>query len=111
MFLDLVTDDYIIVCDDRRHFLTLKKNMEALFEVTLEEGAILRFLTLRIIQIPAGISIDQTDRIVETIGVSYFQDRDTKYFRFSDESTLRSKDIMKVFHLISRPTLMLMKVL
>jgi hypothetical protein len=23
----------------------------------------------------------------------------------SDESTLRSKDIMKVFHLISRPTL------
>jgi hypothetical protein len=29
----------------------------------------------------------------------------------SDESTLRSKDIMKVFHLISRPTLMLMKVL
>jgi hypothetical protein len=47
--------------------------MEAIFEVTLQDGAILRFLDLRIIKSPAGISIDQTDHIVETI-VTPFQE-------------------------------------
>jgi hypothetical protein len=55
--------------------------MEALFEVTLREGAILRFLNLRITQSPAGISIDQTDHIVEKVHDPYFQDRDTAELR------------------------------
>jgi hypothetical protein len=55
--------------------------MEAMFEVTLQEGAILRFLNMRIIQIPAGISTDQTDHIVENIVESYFKNRDTSELR------------------------------
>jgi hypothetical protein len=51
--------------------------MEDMFEVTLQEGAILRFLNLRIIQITAGISIDQMDHILEMIVDPYFKDHDT----------------------------------
>jgi hypothetical protein len=51
--------------------------MEAIFDLTLQEGTILRFLNLLIIQSPAGISIYQTDHIVETILELYFKDRDT----------------------------------
>jgi hypothetical protein len=71
LFLALATDDCLVLCDDQSQFLYLKAKMEAIFEVTLKEGAILRFLNLRIIQSPVGISIDQTDHIVETIVTLY----------------------------------------
>jgi hypothetical protein len=60
-------DNCIVLCDDHVQFLDLKAKMEALFEVTLQEGALLRFLNLRIIQSSAGISIDHMDDIIETI--------------------------------------------
>jgi hypothetical protein len=71
-FLVLATDDCLVLCDDWSQFLDLKA-----FEVTLQEGAILHFLNLRIIQSPAGISIDQTDHIVEKIVTPYFKNQDT----------------------------------
>jgi hypothetical protein len=58
-------------------FLSLKAKLEAIFEVTLQEGSVIHFLNLCIIQSPIGISIDQTDHIVETIVEPYSQDRDT----------------------------------
>jgi hypothetical protein len=67
----------IVLLYNRQQFLALKSKMEAFFEVTLQEGAILRFLNLRIIQSPAGISIDQNDHIVENVLDPYFQDCDT----------------------------------
>jgi hypothetical protein len=81
MFLVLATGDCLVVCDTRQQFLDLKSKMEALFEVTLQEGAILRFLNLRIIQSPVGISIDQTDNIAENVLDPYFQDHDTADLR------------------------------
>jgi hypothetical protein len=48
--------------------------MGALFDFTLQEGAILRFLNLQIVQIPVGISINQTECIVKTILEPYFKD-------------------------------------
>jgi hypothetical protein len=45
--------------------------------LTLQEGNIVRFLNLRIIQSPQGISIDQTDHIVDTVIGPYFQNRVT----------------------------------
>jgi hypothetical protein len=45
--------------------------------VTLQEGAILIFLHLQIIQSPAGISFDQMYHIVETIVAPYFKNQDT----------------------------------
>jgi hypothetical protein len=82
MFLVLATDDCLVVCDDHQQLLDLKSKMEALFEVTLQEGAILRFLNLRTIKSPAGISIYQTDHIVENVLDPYFQDRDTTDLRY-----------------------------
>jgi hypothetical protein len=55
--------------------------MEPMSEVTLQEGAILRFINMCIIQSPDGISIDQTDHIVETIVEAYFKNRDTSELR------------------------------
>jgi hypothetical protein len=81
MFIALATYDCIFVCGDRQQFLDLKSKMEALFVVTLQEGANLWFLNLRIIQIPVGIIIDQTDHIVENVLDPYFQDRDTTELR------------------------------
>jgi hypothetical protein len=56
--------------------------MEAMCEEILHEGVILHFLNLRIIKIPAGISIDQTDHIVETIVTPYFKNQDTSTLVF-----------------------------
>jgi hypothetical protein len=75
--LALATDDCIVLCDDRVQFLDLKEKMEKMFEVTLQEGAILRFLNVRIIQSPAGISIDQTDHILDTIVMSFLKNQGT----------------------------------
>jgi hypothetical protein len=66
----------MVLCDDRAQFLDLKAHMEALFEVTLQEGALLHFFNLQIIQSPAGISIDQTDHIMEMIIDPYYKDQD-----------------------------------
>jgi hypothetical protein len=75
LFLALATDDCMVICDDRLKLLDLKAKMESMFEVTLQKGAILRFLNLRIIQSPAGISIYQTDHIVETIVTPNFKNQ------------------------------------
>jgi hypothetical protein len=77
LYLALAMDDCLVLCDDRAYFLDLKSQMEAMFEVTFQEGAILRFLNMRIIQSPAGISINKTDHIEETIVEAYFKNRDT----------------------------------
>jgi hypothetical protein len=80
IFLALATDDCMVLCDDISQFLDPKSKMEAIFEVTLQNGAILRFLNLGIIQSPSGISIDQTDHIFETIVDTFYKDRDTPIF-------------------------------
>jgi hypothetical protein len=77
LFLTLAADDCLIICDDWAHLLDLKSKMESMFDLSLQEGAILRFLNLQIVQSPAGISIDQMDHIVETIVHPYFKDQDT----------------------------------
>jgi hypothetical protein len=74
--LALAMDDCIVLCYDRAKFLDLKARREALFEVTLQEGALIHFLNLRIIQSPAGISIDQPDHIIEMIIDPYYKDQD-----------------------------------
>jgi hypothetical protein len=79
LFLALAMDDFPVLCDDRAQFLELKARMEALFEVTLQESALLRFLNFRMIQNPEGISIDQTDHIAEMIIYPYYKDQSTSY--------------------------------
>jgi hypothetical protein len=76
LFLALATDDFLVLTDDRELFLALKSGLEKLFKLTLQEGSVLRFLNLRIIQSPDGISIDQTDHVVDSIIEPYFKLRD-----------------------------------
>jgi hypothetical protein len=71
-----VMDDCLCLVDDRSHFLHLETHLEALFDMTLQEGNMLPFLNLRIIKIPHGISIDQTDHIMENVLGPYFESRD-----------------------------------
>jgi hypothetical protein len=77
IFLSLATNNCLVICDNHSQFLDLKANMEDMFEVTLQEGAILSFLNLRITQSLVGIIIDHMDHVVETIFEPYFKDRDT----------------------------------
>jgi hypothetical protein len=76
LFLALATDDFLVLTDDRELFLALKSGLEKLFKFTLQEGSVLRFLNLRIIQSPDRISIDQTDHVVDSIIKPYFKLRD-----------------------------------
>jgi hypothetical protein len=56
-FLALVTDDCLIIFDDRAQLHDLKSKMGEMLDLTLQEGVILRFLNLRIVQSPAGIRV------------------------------------------------------
>jgi hypothetical protein len=76
LFLALATDDFLVLTDDRKLFLALKSGLEKLFKLTLQESSVLRFLNLRIIQSPDGISIDQNDHVVNSIIEPYFKLRD-----------------------------------
>jgi hypothetical protein len=72
MFVAVATDDCLCLVDDRAQSLRLNTRMEELFDMTLQEGATVRFLNLHAIQSPQGIIIDQTDHITDTIIDTYF---------------------------------------
>lgn len=74
VYLALATDDILVCSTTRQPFLLLKQELEKLFDLTCAEGNILKFLNLRIIQSPSGISFDQTDHIKNTILSEYFKD-------------------------------------
>jgi hypothetical protein len=45
-------DECLVLCDDHAQFLDFKARVESLFEVTLQEGALIRFWNLQIIKKP-----------------------------------------------------------
>lgn len=63
IYFALKTDDILVACDDNTAFLHIKLDLGTLFDVTCSMGNILRFLILRIIQTPNGISMDQTQHL------------------------------------------------
>jgi hypothetical protein len=71
-FLALETDDILMASPTRSPFLHLKADLEKLFDLTCSEGTILRFLNLRLIQSPCGVSMDQTLHIKTKILHEYF---------------------------------------
>jgi len=70
----LETDDLLFLSKTREPFLQLKQELQKLFDLSICEGSILKFLNLRIVQSPAGISFDQTQHIQRTILAEYFRD-------------------------------------
>jgi hypothetical protein len=72
-YLGLATDDILVCSESRAPFLLLKQELELLFDLTCSEGSIIKFLNLRIIQSPTGISFDQTAHINNIILAEYFK--------------------------------------
>jgi hypothetical protein len=72
--LALATDDILFLSKTRSPFLRLKQELEKLFDLTICEGSTLKFLNLRIVQSPHGISFDQSQHINNTILSEYFKD-------------------------------------
>jgi len=73
-YIALETDDLLFISRTREPFLRLKLALEKLFNSTVCEGSVLKFLNLRIIQSPSGISFDQTRHIQNVILAEYFKD-------------------------------------
>jgi hypothetical protein len=61
-------------CSTKAPFLHLKQDLEKIFDVTCLEGTTLRFLNLRIVQSPNGVSMDQTNHIKSKVLHDYFLD-------------------------------------
>ena len=59
----LSTDDVLLFAKCHEVYLQLKQHFMKYFKVTSAEGPLLRYLNMRIVISPQGISIDQTDYI------------------------------------------------
>jgi hypothetical protein len=70
----LETDDLLFLSKTRQPFLRLKAELEKLFDLTVCEGSVLKFLNLRIVTSPSGVSFDPTSHIQRTILSEYFKD-------------------------------------
>jgi hypothetical protein len=75
-YLALATDDMLFLSSTRSPFLQLKSDLEQLFDLTVCEGSIDKFLNLHFVQSPAGISFDQTQHIWSIVLTEYFKDVD-----------------------------------
>ena len=73
-YIALETDDLLFLSKTRQPFLRLKAELEKLFDLTVCEGSVLKFLNLRIVTSPSGVSFDQTSHIQRTILSEYFKD-------------------------------------
>jgi hypothetical protein len=70
-YLALATDDVLFLSKTRTPFLFLRTELDKLFDLTVNEGSVLKFLNLRIVQSPAGISFDQTNHIRSVLLAEY----------------------------------------
>ena len=65
------TDDFLILSSSTSLYLELKAHLAKAFSITTQEGPVLKYLNLRIIQSEAGISIDQTQHILDMVQPHY----------------------------------------
>jgi len=68
----LETDDLLMASDNDEPFLHLVTEFRKMFDLTSKQGSVLKFLNLRLIQSPHGISFDQTKHIQSQILEPYF---------------------------------------
>ena len=72
MILNTSTDDFLCAYSNQTIFDTLCTHLKRFFDITTEQGTLLKYLNLRIIQSPFGISVDQSQHIEHTIINKYF---------------------------------------
>jgi hypothetical protein len=56
----LETDDLLMASENDEPFHHLVTELRQMFDLTSKQGSILKFLNLRIVQSPLGVSFDQT---------------------------------------------------
>jgi hypothetical protein len=72
--LVLETYDILMASENDIPFIHLKEELGKMFDLTTATGSTLKFLNLRLIQTPCGISLDQTSHIMSQIIQPYFKD-------------------------------------
>ena len=60
-------DDFLILTSTKEFYLKVKNKLASMFDITPQEGPVIKFLNLRIISSPTAISIDQTRHTLDTI--------------------------------------------
>ena len=66
-YLIVYTDDVLNATNNETAFTELKEVFEEDFEIKVQEGSVLKYLNLRIIQSRLGFSVDQTDQLTELV--------------------------------------------
>lgn len=67
LLLGIQTDDILLVTNSNELKEEVMNTLLSAFKVTIQEGAILNYLNFRIIQSEHGVSIDQTDHILDLV--------------------------------------------
>ncbi len=67
LLINTSTDDFLCAYSDVKLFHDLGNFMTRYVDVTTQEGPILKYLNLRIVQSSYGVSFDQTEHIRDTI--------------------------------------------
>ena len=75
--LCLATDDILMWTDNTSCFHRLRLALDSVLEYTFQDGPVLKFLNIRIVQSNHGISLDQTQHIVSNILDDYWNNHDT----------------------------------
>ena len=66
-YLTVSTDDFINTTNNENAFTELTRVFKEHFEMKVQEVSVLKYLNFRIIYYPLGLSIDQTDHIMELV--------------------------------------------
>ena len=61
------TDDVLFATNNETSFSELTRFFKEHFEMTVQEGSVIKYLNFRIFQSPLGFSVDQTDHIIELV--------------------------------------------
>ena len=67
LILAVQTDDLLIATNSSTLKNEVLQTLTAAFKVTTQEGSVIKYLNFRIIQSPHGISIDQTNHILDLV--------------------------------------------
>lgn len=73
----LATDDILIFTNNIICYQRIRMSFDPLFDYSYQQGPLLKFLNMRIIQSNHGISIDQTNHIQKNILQDYWKNQDT----------------------------------
>ena len=67
------TDDFMLLVSRKQLYLDIKARIEKSYDITMQEGPVIKYLNLQIIQSDAGISLDQTQHILKMLEPHYPQ--------------------------------------